>query len=86
MNIIFTPIAWEQWNQWVQVDRKIIKRIELLVRDIQRNGLSEGIGKPELLKYRGVWSRRITDEHRLVYNYDDRKNLVILACHGHYED
>ena len=51
-----------------------------------RNGLSLGMGKPEPLKYRKAWSRRITSEHRLVYNFDESKNLVIYSCRGHYED
>lgn len=86
MNIIFAPIAWNQLCQWVQLDRKIFKKIENLIRDIQKNGLSKGIGKPEPLKHCGVWSRRITDEHRLIYNLDENKNLIIIACRGHYDD
>lgn len=85
MNIIFSPIAWEQLNGWIQQDRKIARKIAALVRDIQRNGLSEGIGKPEPLKYRKAWSRRITSEHRLVYHFDEHQNLIILLCFGHYD-
>ena len=54
-----------------------------LVKDIERNGLSEGIGKPEPLKYKNVWSRRIDKENRLVYNIVDGE-LWIIACRGHY--
>ena len=57
-----------------------------LVKDIERNGLSEGIGKPEPLKYRKAWSRRIDWENRLVYNIDSNHNLLIISCKGHYED
>jgi toxin YoeB len=64
----------------------MIKRINDLIKDIERNGLLKGIGKPEPLKYIKACSRRITDEHRLVYNMDDNNNLIIFSCKGHYED
>lgn len=63
--------------------KKILKKINELVKDIERNGLSEGIGKPEPLKYKNVWSRRIDKENRLVYNIVDGE-LWIIACRGHY--
>lgn len=66
--------------------KKIVAKINSLIRDIHRNGLSEGIGKPEPLKYRKAWSRRIDHEHRLVYNMDTNGNIVIIACKGHYEE
>lgn len=62
------------------------KKINELIKDINRNGLSIGIGKPEPLKHRKAWSRRITKEHRLVYNLNENQDLVILSCKGHYED
>lgn len=68
MNVVFTPIAWKQYTDWQAEDKKIIKRINQLIIDIDRNGLLKGIGKPEPLKQRKVCSRRITDEHRLTYN------------------
>ena len=86
MNIIFTPIAWEQYTEWIRTDRKIIKRINDLIKSIERDGLLTGIGKPEPLKHRKACSRRITDEHRLIYNFDSNQNLIIYACQGHYED
>lgn len=86
MNIIFTAMAWEQYTDWILIDKKIIKKINSLIKDISRNGLAEGEGKPEPLKYRKAWSRRITQEHRLVYNLDINNNLVILACKGHYQE
>lgn len=86
MNIIFTPTAWEQYTEWIRTDRKIIKRINDLIKSIERDGLLTGIGKPEPLKYRKACSRRITDEHRLIYNFDSNQNLIIYACQGHYED
>ncbi len=86
MNIIFTPTAWKQYTEWQQEDKKIVKRINELIKDICRNGLLIGIGKPEPLKHRKVCSRRITDEHRLTYNINNNQNLVIYSCKYHYED
>ena len=68
------------------MDKKTVKKINALIKDIERNGLSEGIGKPEPLKYRKAWSRRIDLEHRLIYNQDENGNLLIISCKGHYED
>nr|WP_288547985.1 Txe/YoeB family addiction module toxin [uncultured Blautia sp.] len=86
MNIIFTPTAWDQFYELVKIDRKVIKRIDELITSIDRDGLLKGIGKPEPLKHRKACSRRITDEHRLIYNFDSNKNLIIYSCKGHYED
>ena len=70
---------------WQLQDKKIVKKINELVKDIERNGLSNGIGHPEPLKYRKAWSRRIDHANRLVYNIDNG-NLWIISCKGHYED
>jgi len=82
----FTDKAWEDYIYWTQHDKKILKRINLLLSDIKRNPHdAEGIGKPERLKenYRGYMSRRITTEHRLVYKVVD--DLIIVAqCRFHY--
>lgn len=86
MNIIFTPTAWDQFYELVKTDRKVIKRIDELITSIDRDGLLKGIGNPEPLKHRKACSRRITDEHRLIYNFDSNKNLIIYSCKGHYED
>lgn len=86
MNRIFTPTSWEQYIDWQTQDKKIVRRINELIKSIERDGLAEGIGKPEPLKHRKAWSRRITEEHRLIYNLDVNKNLIIYACKGHYED
>ena len=67
-------------------DKKTVKRINELIKNIDRNGLLSGIGKPEPLKHRKACSRRITDEHRLVYNIDSNQNLIIYSCKYHYED
>ncbi len=85
MSNIFADEAWEDYTDWQIMDKKIAIKINELIKDINRNGLSQGIGKPEPLKHRKAWSRRITQEHRLVYNLDENKNLVILSCKGHYE-
>jgi len=81
----FTPKAWEQYISWQQLDRKKLQKINLLIRDILRSPF-EGAGKPEPLKgdFRGFWSRRIDEEHRLVYSYE-RETLTIIACKYHYE-
>lgn len=86
MNIVFTPTAWEHYTEWQKENKTMVKRINELIKDIDRNGLLHGIGKPELLKYRKACSRRITDEHRLVYNMDGDQNLIIYSCKYHYEE
>lgn len=86
MSNIFADEAWEEYTDWQLKDKKIAMKINELIKDINRNGLSQGIGKPEPLKHRKAWSRRITYEHRLVYNFDENKNLIILSCKGHYEN
>lgn len=85
MNKIFSDIAWEQYLYWQAEDKKILKKINDLIRDIERNG-NQGMGKPEPLKYElsGFWSRRITDEHRLIYSIDEN-NLYIASCRYHYK-
>lgn len=84
MNKIFSDIAWKQYTSWLDEDRKILKRINDLIKDIERNG-NKGIGKPEPLRYElsGYWSRRIDEYHRLIYKLEDN-NLVIISCRHHY--
>jgi toxin YoeB len=86
MNVVFTPTAWQQYTGWFVDDKKLVKRINELIKSIDRDGLLAGIGKPEALKYRKAYSRRINDEHRLVYNMDDNQNLIIYSCKYHYEE
>lgn len=86
MNKIWSDLAWEEYLQWQILDKKTMKKINTLIKDIERNGISDGIGKPEPLKYRKAWSRRIDHENRLVYNVDSNQNLMIISCKGHYED
>ena len=71
---------------WQTQDKKTLKRINELIKSIEREGLAEGIGKPEPLRNRKAWSRRIDDMNRLVYNIDENGFLWIIACRGHYED
>lgn len=85
-NLIWTPTAWEEYCDWQIADRKMLRRINDLIKDIRRNGLDKGIGKPEPLKYRPAWSRRIDKKNRLVYNADKNNNLIIFSCEGHYEE
>lgn len=86
MNKLWSDRAWDDYLYWQQQDKKIIAKINELVKDIERNGLAKGIGKPEPLKYRKAWSRRINQENRLIYNIDANGNLWLIACKGHYED
>ena len=81
--IIFAGRAWEDYLFWQETDKKTIKRINLLLRDIFRNG-NDGLGKPEPLKHRDGWSRRIDDVNRLVYQLKD-DSIEILQCKGHYD-
>jgi len=85
-DITFSQNAWEDYLYWQSQDKKTVKRINELLKDIQRNGLSIGIGKPEPLKLRKAWSRRIDHANRLVYTLDDKKNILVIACEGHYDD
>ena len=71
--------------QWQILDKKTLKKINALVKDIERNGVSEGLGKPEPLRYRKAWSRRTDHEHRLVYRVEG-ESLFIISCKGHYQD
>lgn len=86
MNIVFTSTAWSHYTEWQQEDKKVVKRINQLIKSIERDGLLEGIGKPEPLKHRKACSRRIDKENRLVYNFDENRNLIIFSCKDHYEE
>ena len=86
MNKLWSDRAWDDYLYWQQQDKKVVAKINELVKDIERNGLAKGTGKPEPLKYRKAWSRRINQENRLIYNIDEKGNLWIIACKGHYED
>ncbi len=85
MKIVWSENSWKDYLYWQQMDKKILKRINSLIKDIQRHPF-KGIGKPEPLKYQysGFWSRRITDEHRLVYAIQE-DSIKIASCRYHYE-
>ena len=84
MKLIFAEKAWEDYQYWQKTDKKILKRINALIKEIARDPF-EGIGKPEPLKHAlsGYWSRRINDEHRMVYKVQD-KSLLIAQLRYHY--
>ncbi len=84
MRLVFTPQGWEAYTYWQGTARAILTRINRLLDDSLRDPTA-GIGKPELLKYgiSGSWSRRITDEHRLVYQVLN-EDLVVLQARYHY--
>jgi toxin YoeB len=84
MNLTFADEAWEDYLYWQKQDKKILKRINTLIKDIQREPFT-GIGDPEPLKYNwsGYWSRRITKEHRIVYKIKDN-TMLIAQCRYHY--
>ena len=84
MNILFTDEAWEDYLYWQQTDKQTLRKINQLLKEIQRTPFS-GIGKPEPLKHQlqGCWSRRIDSEHRLVYEVTDNM-LKVIGCRFHY--
>jgi toxin YoeB len=85
MLITFTQNGWEDYVYWQNIDKKVVKRINELIKDIKRNPF-DGIGKPERLRYdlAGYWSRRIDQEHRLVYQVKE-DTILIYACRFHYD-
>lgn len=85
MNLVFTELSWEDYLYWQKNDKQKLKRINELLKDISRNPY-EGIGKPEALKfnYAGFWSRRIDEEHRLIYRISDDE-IQIVKCRFHYD-
>ncbi len=85
MVLIFTENAWEDYLYWQKIDKKIVKKINGLIKEIQRTPF-EGTGKPEPLRFdlAGYWSRRIDREHRLVYQVVDNQ-ILIYACRFHYD-
>lgn len=84
MNKRWEDEAWDDYIAWQTEDKKTLKRINALVKDIERNGAMNGIGKPERLKYGAGYSRRIDDMNRLVYDIDEQGYLYIKSCKGHY--
>ena len=85
MLLTWTDFAWKQYEELQEKDKRLIKKINILIKDIKRNG-NEGIGKPEPLQHElsGYWSRRIDDKKRLVYKVSDNQ-IPIVACANHYK-
>ena len=84
MTLTFSSTAWENYLYWQSTDKKMVKRINILIKDIERSPY-EGIGKPEPLKHglSGYWSRRINDEHRIVYK-PHNDTILIAQLRYHY--
>ena len=91
MNIEFTKHGWDDFEYWIDTDAEIVKKIKDLIKSINENPF-KGLGKPEPLKHglKGFWSRRITQEHRLVYKVTGKKRVnqkcSIIQCRFHYND
>lgn len=83
--IAFTGEEYEQFTQWALYDRKVFEKLAKLIKEVRRNPFT-GTGEPEALKHQmsGLWSRRITLEHRLVYQVTP-DHIIILSCKGHYQ-
>ena len=84
MKLIFSETAWDDYQYWIKTDKKILKRVNALIQDIQRSPFA-GIGKPEMLKHglSGYWSRRINDEHRIIYKIE-ADSVFIAQARYHY--
>lgn len=85
MNKRWEDKAWDEYEAWQSEDKKTLKRINALIKDIESNGVAVGIGKPERLHYLDCWSRRIDEKNRLLYDIDAQGYLYIISCKGHYE-
>ena len=83
MKISFSIQAWEEYLSLQRQDKKTLKKINELIKDIERYGVLEGRGKPKKLKYREEYSRRIDEEHRLIYKVQNNI-IIIVSCKGHY--
>jgi toxin YoeB len=83
--VAFAENAWEEYLFWQENDRRMLKRVNLLLKDISRNG-NDGIGKPKPLRHRNGWSRRIDEVNRLVYEIAEDGSIGVLQCKGHYDD
>ena len=86
MRLLWEDRAWEDYLYWQTQDKKTLKRINALIKDVQRS-VFDGIGKPEPLRgnLSGMWSRRIDESIRIVY-YEDNGIMYIVSCRGHYDD
>ena len=86
-NVSFTMDGWNEYTAWQTEDKRVIKKINALIKDISRNG-NVGIGHPEPLKHelQGYWSRAIDEKNRLTYKILDNGHVLIAHCNGHYGD
>lgn len=82
----FDKEAWDEYLYWQMQDRKTLRKINSLIEDIRRNGAMQGIGKPEPLKNRPGYSRRIDEANRPIYDIDELQNIKIISCKGHYKE
>lgn len=85
MEKVWSDIMWEEYLYWLREDKKTLGKINDLIKSIEREGPMEGIGKPEPLRYRDGYSRRIDKKNRLVYDVKDGR-LFLISCKDHYED
>ena len=85
-DLTFTAEGFSDYVYWQTQDKKTLKKINSLLEDIKRNGVMDGIGKPEPLKHRPGYSRRIDEANRLIYDIDELQNIEVISCRGHYED
>ena len=87
MNKEFADKAWEDWMFWMTNDKKVLKKIDRMLKEIERLGPDQGIGDPEPLKYElaGYWSRELDKKNRLIYTISDNC-IHIASCRGHYGD
>ena len=85
-DVNFKKDAWSEYLYWQKQDKKTLKRINDIIKDLERNG-NEGIGKPEMLKgnLSGFWSRRIDEKNRVIYTIEN-ETVNIFSCRGHYDD
>lgn len=88
MRKTWTEQGWDDYLFWQMQDKKTLRKINDLIKDIERNGPGVGIGKPEPLKgdLKGFWSRHIDEKNRIVYMQSEDGSLCIIACRGHYDD
>ena len=86
MSVNFSDEGFKEYIEWQNEDRKTLKKINKLIFSIKRDGLLNGIGKPEKLKHLNGYSRRIDDDNRLMYDEDGDNGFIITSCKGHYEE